>query len=85
MKKTHAVAISRDECKGCGRCVDACPRGVLAMADALNVYGYAFADPVNPGCIGCGACFYSCPEPGAITVFESAGEGSDDEGGEGEK
>jgi NAD-dependent dihydropyrimidine dehydrogenase PreA subunit len=78
MKKKHTVVISRDECKGCGRCVDACPRGVLAMADTLNLYGFPFAAPVNPLCIGCGSCFYACPEPGAITVLEEA----DDEGNE---
>jgi len=76
-KRQYTVVISRDECKGCGRCVAACPRQVLAMAEALNIYGLPYAEPVKAMCIGCGACFYACPEPGAVTVLESAGASPD--------
>ncbi len=71
-KKQFSVVVSRDECKGCGRCVSACPRQVLAMAEALNLYGFPYATPTKDTCIGCGACFYACPEPGAITVLETS-------------
>jgi len=56
------------ECKGCGRCVVACPKSVLAMAEHFNERGYRYAEYRGEGCIGCGSCFYTCPEPYAIRV-----------------
>ena len=56
------------ECKGCGRCVLACPRGLLHLSDALNERGYHFSEYEGQGCIGCALCFYTCPEPSAIAV-----------------
>lgn len=34
--KSFEVVIAFDECKGCERCVIACPRGVLRMGVHLN-------------------------------------------------
>ncbi|MEI3040541.1 MAG: 4Fe-4S dicluster domain-containing protein [Victivallales bacterium] len=68
--KRYKVKVNPEECKGCGRCLLACPRMVLAMGKHLNEMGYTFVQPVKDECIGCGACFYQCPEPGAITVYE---------------
>lgn len=68
--KRYKVKVNPEECKGCGRCLLACPRMVLAMGKHLNEMGYTFVQPVKDECIGCGACFYHCPEPGAITVYE---------------
>ena len=70
MKKTFRAAIAVEECKGCGRCVIACPRGVLAMGTKLNHMGFPTAEYSGSGCIGCGNCFYTCPEPGAVTIVE---------------
>ena len=56
------------ECKGCGRCVSACPKKRLVMRRELGERGYPSAEYVGSGCIGCGACYYTCPEPGAIEV-----------------
>ena len=74
--KRYKVKVEPEECKGCGRCILACPRAVLAMGKHLNDMGYTFVQPVKDECIGCGACFYQCPEPGAITVFEITGNGN---------
>lgn len=60
--------IHEIECKSCGRCVAACPKGVLKIGDALNVRGYRFAVYAGEGCTGCTNCFYTCPEPNAIEV-----------------
>ncbi len=70
MKKTFRVDIAFDECKGCERCVGACPRGVLKMGVQLNRMGFPTAFYQGSGCIGCASCFYTCPEPGAVTVVE---------------
>lgn len=70
IKKSHRCEIISDECKGCARCVNACPKHVLEMGVKLNFMGVPFAVYKGEGCIGCGACFYNCPEPGAICIIE---------------
>lgn len=66
------VAVNREECKGCGLCVEACVPKVLRLDAALNRYGYHPALYDGRGCTGCGLCFFACPEPGAITVYKLA-------------
>ncbi len=58
------VTIHEDVCKGCGLCVHACPKGVLAMSkDKLNQKGYNPAEVVNAeDCIGCAMCAVMCPD-----------------------
>ena len=63
------LRIDRDECKGCGLCIEACPPKVIALSEELNHYGYRTAMYAGAGCTGCGICFMACPEPGAITVL----------------
>lgn len=66
---TEAVAapgqiyIDKERCKGCGYCVDFCPRGVLKMSSELNAKGYLL--PVvddETRCLACGYCEVICPE-----------------------
>lgn len=64
------VEINREECKGCGLCVDACPPKCLILSADLNHQGFHPAEYLGKGCTGCGICFYCCPECGAITVFK---------------
>ena len=58
--------INALECKSCGRCVQACPKKVLAIGEELNVRGYKPVTYAGTGCIGCASCFYVCPEPYAL-------------------
>ena len=73
-KKRFEVRIAPDECKGCERCVIACPRNVLKLGTALNKLGFPYAVRTGQECIGCGGCFLTCPEPGAITVVQIESE-----------
>ena len=68
------MVVREDECKGCGLCVDACPKDVIIVAKKLNKNGFHPAQYIGEGCIGCGVCFYACPEPGAITVYKKGAE-----------
>ena len=63
------VTIDQNRCKGCGLCVNACPKQVLCMsADQINAKGYNIAVAESPeNCIGCAMCAIMCPDI-AITV-----------------
>lgn len=63
------VEVNRDECKGCGLCVESCSAHSLELSPELNRYGVHTAQLKADLCSGCGVCYYVCPEPGAITVY----------------
>ncbi len=68
--KKPRVVINEDECKGCGLCIDICPKSVLFEQPHLNRMGFHPSGYRGEGCIGCGHCFYACPEPGAISIYK---------------
>jgi MinD superfamily P-loop ATPase len=65
------VKIDRDECKGCGVCLESCPPKCLEIESEMNQYGVRAARYMGAGCTGCGICYFCCPEPGAITVYRA--------------
>ena len=58
------VTFKTDLCKGCGLCVAACPKGILAIAaEQINAKGYSPAELTDPDkCIGCAFCATMCPD-----------------------
>ena len=56
--------IASERCKGCGLCVDACPKDVLALDNSIvNERGY---HPVRltdaAACTSCALCARVCPD-----------------------
>jgi 2-oxoglutarate ferredoxin oxidoreductase subunit delta len=57
------VRILRDRCKGCGFCIEFCPRDVLARSDDFNRKGYHFPVVVKDAvCVNCNLCEMLCPD-----------------------
>ena len=61
--------INRDACQGCGLCVAACPKKIVAMSKTeLNKKWFHPAEICGPEqCTGCAMCAVMCPDI-AITV-----------------
>ncbi len=51
-------------CKGCGRCVEACPKHCFYLSNTINPESGFIPVAVDlEKCNGCGLCFLACPEP----------------------
>lgn len=54
-------------CKGCGRCVAACPKKCISSTGEVNPETGCVPVQINyQECISCGTCFMACPEPYAL-------------------
>jgi len=59
----YAYYLDQERCKGCGLCVNICPKHVLAISDKLNTKGYFPAYQAYPeDCNHCGLCCVMCPD-----------------------
>ena len=58
------ITSDADRCKGCGLCVTACPKSLLAMdQNRINAQGHHPAGIKTPEeCIGCASCATICPD-----------------------
>ncbi len=61
--KMANVIFDENLCKGCGLCVSACPKHIVALKEELNAKGYHPAGVQNKEeCIGCAFCATICPD-----------------------
>jgi len=60
------IAIDDVRCKGCGRCIVACPKDLIHYSTDLNERGYEYVvfDGDPTACGGCTLCAVSCPDLG---------------------
>lgn len=57
------VTFSTEKCKGCGLCILACPKKIVALSSEINAKGYHPAECTQPeACIGCAFCARMCPD-----------------------
>jgi len=69
------VHIIADRCKGCGFCVEYCPKGVLVMSEEFNRKGYHLPKVVKSGeCVNCNLCEMICPDFAIYSVAMAEGE-----------
>jgi 2-oxoglutarate ferredoxin oxidoreductase subunit delta len=62
-KKIFRVHIAQDRCKGCGYCIEFCPKQALEASSEFNVKGYHPPVVASPEeCTGCRICEMLCPD-----------------------
>lgn len=50
-------------CKGCGLCIEKCPKHDIAWSDFVGIYGAPTVESGHgEGCNGCKTCQSICPE-----------------------
>lgn len=69
------VYILADRCKGCGYCIEFCPKKVLQFSKEFNAKGY-HPPEVAKGeeCVNCHFCEIICPEFAIYSVEVQTGE-----------
>jgi 2-oxoglutarate ferredoxin oxidoreductase subunit delta len=64
------VVVKEELCKGCELCVNACPKGALALGDKPNANGYYTVQLVQPEkCNSCTLCAIMCPDV-ALEIYK---------------
>jgi ferredoxin len=65
--KGYTVSINEKLCRGCGRCVNACPYRAVSFHTNPLGSGYAVVDEAL--CKGCGNCISICPSDAADSPY----------------
>ncbi len=70
------VHILKNQCKGCGFCIEFCPKQVLETSDELNIKGSHPPKIVDETkCALCGFCTAVCPDFAIFTIEKDCKEG----------
>jgi 2-oxoglutarate ferredoxin oxidoreductase subunit delta len=73
------VHILEERCKGCGYCIEFCPKKALAFSSKFNQKGYHPPVLIKPDeCVNCHYCEVICPEFAIYSVEADPDEGNQD-------
>lgn len=71
-----AITIIKDFCKGCGFCIEYCPKKVYEFSEEMNKKGYRLPCALRvEECTECGLCDLYCPDF-AIVLEKTKKKGS---------
>jgi pyruvate/2-oxoacid:ferredoxin oxidoreductase alpha subunit/ferredoxin len=74
-RQRHTPYLVPEYCKGCGRCIDACPKHCLEVGDEVNPKSGLVPIHIDlAACNGCGLCIGACPEPFGLRALEERSE-----------
>lgn len=74
--KKPRPALVRQYCKGCGRCIESCPKHCISLGDEIDPSsGYTPVLLDLDECTACGLCFGACPEPYGLVPTPARREG----------
>lgn len=69
------VHIIADRCKGCGYCIEFCPRNILAFSKRFNKKGYHPPELLQTdGCVNCHYCEIICPEFAIYSIEDTTSD-----------
>lgn len=60
--KDEKVYTNTDRCKGCGLCINFCPKKCIKTSGHVNAKGYEVVEIDEEACIVCGSCYKVCPD-----------------------
>ncbi len=66
------IVVDARVCKGCGYCINFCPKKVIHFGETRNSSGYGnrVAEQIEGAdCVACKTCAIVCPDS-AITVYK---------------
>ncbi|PIU58699.1 4Fe-4S ferredoxin [Candidatus Bathyarchaeota archaeon CG07_land_8_20_14_0_80_47_9] len=70
------IHIITDQCKGCGYCIQFCPKQVLEESEEINARGVHPPKIVDESkCIICSFCTAVCPDFAIYTTEKKCAEG----------
>lgn len=58
----NRIIIDSERCKGCGLCLELCPKSCIGISASSNKNGYFPAEFNGKDCTACSACAVICPD-----------------------
>ncbi|UCH90257.1 MAG: ferredoxin family protein [Thermoplasmata archaeon] len=77
IKKEGNIHILEFRCKGCGFCIEFCPKKVFIQSEGINERGYHPPEAKNPDdCVFCELCMMVCPD---FAIYVEVTKSNEDE------